>query len=285
MTDSFTEPALPDPVAGAGSRRERRRRRDRRRRGVVRAALGVVCVVLAALVVWKGPSILNEPMTSAVATSTPSSWEPPPSVPAGLVAVDEPASPGPVRTIDNRVFVVGDSVVQGASSGLADKMAGWSLLIDTKVGRFTREGVQVARGWKSHGDVGQIAVVGLGNNFAPRSEDIAREIDDMMRVLAGTEHVIWFTVAEYRPEQAKVNAALRAAVASHPQLVLVDWNAWYRAQRGFTGRDHLHLTPEGAAAYASLIAAAVTKVTQSADEVPAAGATSPRTYTKGVIPG
>jgi hypothetical protein len=68
-------------------------------------------------------------------------------------------------------------------------------------------------------------------------------------------------------------------------LVLVDWNTWYASRRGFTGRDHLHLTPAGAAAYASLIAAAVTKVTQAADEVPAPGASCPRTYTKGVIPG
>ncbi len=164
-------------------------------------------------------------------------------------------------------------------------MPEWSLLMDTKVGRFTTEGIKVARGWTSRGDVGQIAVVGLGNNFTPGAENIAGEIDDMMSVLADAEHVIWFTVAEYRPEQAEVNVALRAAVQRHPKLVLVDWDSWYQAERGFTGRDHLHLTPKGAEAYSSLVAAAVSKVTHAANEQPAAGATAPRTYTKGVIPG
>jgi hypothetical protein len=157
--------------------------------------------------------------------------------------------------------------------------------MDTKVGRFTREGIKVALAWKAKGDIGQIAVVGLGNNFTPGAENITSEIDDMMNVFADTEHVIWFTAAEYRPEQAEVNAALRAAATRYPKLVLVDWDAWYESQRRFTGRDHLHLTPKGAAAYSSLIAAAVTKVTQAADETPAGGATAPRMYTKGVIPG
>jgi hypothetical protein len=281
MTDSSNEPAPPHHSAGtvAASRRDRRQRRDRRRRRAGGLALGVAGVALVTVVVWQGPVVLDEPTTTTMPTSTP-----PPSVPSGLVAIDEPVSPRPARTIDNRVFVVGDSVVQGASSALADKMPEWSLLVDTKVGRFTREGVKVARGWEAQGDIGQIAVVGLGNNFSP-GEDIAGEIDDMMSVFADTEHVIWFTVAEYRPQQAKVNTALRAAAARYPKLVLVDWNAWYESRRNFTGRDHLHLTPAGAAAYASLIAAAVTKMTSAADEIPAPGASRARMYTKGVIPG
>ena len=281
MNDPVTEPALPHPSSDTrdGSRRDRRLRRVRRRRWTGGIALVVVVAALAALVVWKGPSILDEPATATVAASTPA-----PSVPSGLVAVDDTASSGPAKTIDNRVFVIGDSVMQGASFVLADKMPDWSLLMDTKVGRFTREGVKVARGWKERGDIGQIAVVGLGNNFTP-GEDIRSEIDDMMGVLSDTEHVIWFTAAEYRPAQAEVNAALRAAAQRYPKLVLVDWDSWYEAHRGFTGRDHLHLTPEGAEAYSSLIAASVAKVTQAANEQPAPGASRPQMYTKGVIPG
>src|SRR4029077_15161170 len=58
------------------------------------------------------------------------------SIPSGLMAKDPESDTPAIHSIDNRVFVVGDSVMQGAAPYLGDLLEGWSIQADTRVGRF-----------------------------------------------------------------------------------------------------------------------------------------------------
>jgi hypothetical protein len=203
------------------------------------------------------------------------------TIPQGLIA-GRAASPPPIHSIDNRVFIVGDSVMQGAAPYLGDLLDGWSIIADTRVGRFIDEANRVIE--KRHGDIGQIAVLNLGNNYNGDRAAFARQVDVALGQLAAVPHVIWIDVAEFEDDRAEVNDTLHAAARTHPNLTVVDWNSWWEKDRSLTGADHLHLTPKGAEAYASLVASAVSEVTEAAGEIPAPGAKPPRLNTSGRIP-
>ncbi len=205
------------------------------------------------------------------------------SVPSGLIGGATGAAKAPTHLIDNRVFVVGDSVMQGAAPYLAGDLPGWSIIADTKVGRFLDEADKVIQ--KRRKDIADIAVLNLGNNYDGNQQEFADQVAVTLAELSGVEHVIWLNVAEFQPDRAEVNAVLTQAATTHPNLTIVDWNTWWAANRAFTGSDHLHLTDAGAKAYASLVTAAVQQVTADAGEAPAAGVAKPSLNTSGTIPG
>lgn len=205
------------------------------------------------------------------------------SVPAGLIeGITASSVPPLVTPIDNRVFVVGDSVMQGASPYLPDLMPDWSLIIDTKVGRFLDEAIRVIN--RRREEIADIAVLNLGNNYGGDQVTFATQVEEALNALAGVRHVIWVNAAEFTTDRAEVNQVLRDAATRHPELVVVDWNSWWAQRRSFTSGDRLHLTEEGARAYATLVALAVRQVTEAAGEYPKPGASKPVVQTRGTIP-
>jgi hypothetical protein len=162
------------------------------------------------------------------------------SIPPGLITGRSASAP-PIHSIDNRVFLVGDSVMQGAAPYLGDLLEGWSIIADTRVGRFIGEANRVIE--KRHEDIGQIAVLNLGNNYDGDEADFAQQVDLALDQLAAVPHVIWIDVAEFEDDRTEVNETLAAAARTHPNLTVVDWNSWWAKDRSLTGGDHLHLTP------------------------------------------
>jgi len=77
---------------------------------------------------------------------------------------------------------------------------------------------------------------------------------------------------------------LRSELLTHPNLTLLDWYTPWKAEPSYTGNDHLHLTPDGADAYAALIADGVTRVTAAEKQTPAPNPKSAKLTTKGQIP-
>ena len=95
-------------------------------------------------------------------------------------------------------------------------------------------------------------------------------------------HVIWFNIGEFEDDRAEVNEVLRAAATSATRTwCIVDWNSWWEQDDSLTSGDRLHLTPDGAQAYAALVAASVLQVTEAAGEIPAPGAKPPKLNTSG----
>jgi hypothetical protein len=257
-----------------------RRRRSHRPFWWVLATIVLGALIGSGLAVLAGHQSGSEVASAESTTTTAASSRP--SIPSGLVARDPEADTPAIHSIDNRVFVVGDSVMQGAAPYLGDLLEGWSVIADTRVGRFIDEANRVVL--KRRKDVGQIAVLNLGNNYNGDEVAFAQSVDTALAGLTGVSHVIWVNTGEFEEDRAEVNEVLREAAKTHPNLTIVDWNSWWEQDDSLTSGDRVHLTPDGAQAYAALVAASVLQVTEAAGEIPAPGAKPPKLNTSGQIP-
>jgi hypothetical protein len=70
---------------------------------------------------------------------------------------------------------------------------------------------------------------------------------------AGAQRVLWLTLTEERQSYADMNDVLRAAVAKHPELTIVDWQMYSRSHPDWFQDDGLHLGYGGAVGMATLI--------------------------------
>jgi hypothetical protein len=162
---------------------------------------------------------------------------------------------------DNRVFMVGDSVLQSAAPGYGNQLRrvlgplGWRTTIDAVEGRPASGAVDVLR--ERRGDIGQVVVILIGNNYNGNEPEYGRNLDQMLTLLDGVDKIVMLTVEEYRPMQAEVNAEIRREAARNPRVVLVDWNAVAKTTPGVNRPDGLHLTNIGAGVLAATIADAL----------------------------
>jgi len=126
-------------------------------------------------------------------------------------------------------------------------------VLDARGSRQAPEAIGVLRQLRASGKLGDVVIVHIGNNGTFTAE----EFDQMMGVLSGVRKVLVVNVTipeghSYVPN----NEVLADGVRRYPnKAVLVDW---YTASYGHPEYfwDGLHLTPQGAQAYADTIAAA-----------------------------
>lgn len=174
--------------------------------------------------------------------------------------------------------MVTDSVGLGAKDAVpAAFPADWQVTVDGTPALFVEqlESKHVRSRMATTPDVfGDYAVVAGGYNFPywdPARFD--RSIDSIIAAFeqAGVKYVFWVTLREVKPEYITasawnqvqpyywyfptVNAHLRAAVARHPNLSLVDWAAI--ADRPGLTYDAIHLNTFGAAEYSNNISRVV----------------------------
>lgn len=179
---------------------------------------------------------------------------------------------------EHRVYMVTDSVGLGAANAVpAAFPADWDVVVEGTPALFVEqlESKYVrTRMAESPSILGDFAVVAGGYNYPywdPARFD--RSIDSIIAAFeeAGVKYVFWVTLREVKPEfitasawtQVQpyywyfpiVNAHLRAAVARHPNLSLIDWAAI--ADRPGLTYDAIHLNTLGAAEYAANIARVV----------------------------
>ncbi len=185
--------------------------------------------------------------TSAPATTAPATTTPPPPPPTTTVATTTP----PLPAGDNRVFVLGDSVLLGGQETVPAALTGWVVTYDAVGSRRLPQGIEVLRARRS--EIGRVVVIQQGNNYIAGEGSFAAQIDQAMAVLAGVDRVVWLTVAEKWPSRVEINAAIRAAPQRWPQAVVADWAAMVAAHPEYAS-DMLHLTTSGRLAIARLIA-------------------------------
>lgn len=179
---------------------------------------------------------------------------------------------------EHRVYMVTDSVGLGAKNAVpAAFPADWQVTVDGTPALFVEqlESKHVRTRMATTPEVfGDYAVIAGGYNYPywdPARFD--RSIDSIIAAFeqAGVKYVFWVTLREVKPEYITasawtqvqlyywyfptVNAHLRAAVARHPNLSLIDWAAI--ADRPGLTYDAIHLNTLGAAEYSSNIARVV----------------------------
>lgn len=249
-----------------------------------------------------GTTATTEASTTTVAPSTASTASTLPPLPEPSPAL---SSPG-----DNRVLVLGDSVILGAAIDVPRELTGWNVTFDAKESRFINNVVAVIRQHKADADglraldrakveqayadagqapppapkpltlteaIGRVVVVHLCTNYAAGG-GFAGYIDAVMDELVGVERVVWVTCGEWSPGQTEANDAIRAAAVGDERIVVADWAAYARGE-GFTYEDGIHLTEPGRAEIAALVARAVGPAPQPLPPAPATTLPRPTTTT------
>ncbi|HSO97246.1 MAG TPA: hypothetical protein VLV81_14550 [Acidimicrobiia bacterium] len=169
------------------------------------------------------------------------------AAPSGARA--QTGGPGPV---DPRLFVIGDSVIVGARVALAQRLAGWQVNVFAQESFSTLAAPSVINA--SRALIGEVVVVGLGNNDAGNPVTFGQRIDAVMQSLTGVRRVIWVNLRNFRAFVPAANAQLAAATARWPTLEIADWDARATPDPSLVYGDGLHLTLAGQAAMAELVA-------------------------------
>ncbi|HOG48491.1 MAG TPA: acyltransferase family protein [Anaerolineae bacterium] len=169
----------------------------------------------------------------------------------------QPATPTPSPTPDAappgpaRVYAIGDSVMLGAVGALQRALG--DIEIDAAISRQFFAATNILRARRAAGLSSPVVVVHMGNNGG-----ITRsEFDEMMQALAGVQRVVFLSLKVPREWEGPNNAIIAEGVARYPNAVLVDWRAASLERPDYFWEDGIHLRPEGAQAYAALVAAAV----------------------------
>jgi hypothetical protein len=190
----------------------------------------------------------------APTTTTPAGQPTPPPTPPPLGrVVFERRGVAPA----NRVVAVGDSVLLGIQGNLPGAVPGWAPVLDAQESRLPGVGDDVILG---RPDLGRVLVVMLGHNVGP-GEDYRVYLSSIQQAIDQRpviDRVVWVTAAEIGGPQLAWNEALRAFVAERRaagdiESHLLDWALYNAANPGYSD-DGLHLTLDGRAALAGLIA-------------------------------
>ena len=110
--------------------------------------------------------------------------------------------------------------------------------------------------------LGPTVVVEIGNNDF--SSTYAANMESALDALrdAGVEHVLWLTLhlTPKHTTYATMNAAIAAAAAHHPELSVLDWNAYVAPHPEWFQADGVHLTGDGPRALAEFVRAGLASI-------------------------
>jgi hypothetical protein len=179
-------------------------------------------------------------------------------------------TPGPV---DPRLLVIGDSVLLGAHDALVARLPGWAVTVYAQEGLSTLAAPSIITA--NRPNVGEVAVVALGNNDQGNPITFGQRIDGVMQALSGTRQVIWVNLRQFASWVPAMDAQLQAATARWPNLEIADWNGRAAPNPALVYADGLHLTPSGAAAMAELIAEHLGAYVQQREQATATTTTTP----------
>jgi hypothetical protein len=148
--------------------------------------------------------------------------------------------------LDRRVFVVGDSLTEGAEPWLerAVTARGWTLTgVDARVGRSVRDGLAVLR--RRVRTLPPTVIVALGtNNLGASAADVEAWLADARRIVGPERRVVWVNLAVAGSpgriaRGREINAALRMS-ARRWDVDVLDWAAWARRNGVATKSDGIH---------------------------------------------
>ena len=106
-------------------------------------------------------------------------------------------------------------------------------------------------------DLGQTVVMVIGyNEFAG---NWVGSVNDVLDAFArhGVKRVIWLNMKEAEHPDINMNDQLAAIAATHPEVTVLDWNAYSRSHDDWFQGDGLHLIESGALAMATFIHSAL----------------------------
>jgi len=180
--------------------------------GTSRTAVAEPKLATAPLIGSAPSTVAPSTMATSVADSVATTAAPPSAAPTSITLpafTAKPATPvssfpgavNPGLITDNRVFMLGDSVLQSAGPGHGDQIGtllralGWVVTMDAEQGRPLSVAVDVLR--RRRGEISQVVVVLIGNNYNGDEKQWASQLDTMLSILDGVREVVLLTVEEF----------------------------------------------------------------------------------------
>ena len=158
---------------------------------------------------------------------------------------------------DHPVFIVGDSLTQGARSEI-EKIAGDKATIDGKTSRNMSAGVSIINGWETSGALTDdaIIVVCLAHNITDSTVKDAQKIVEMIKP---GQSLIMMT-GHGRNNMSAINEYVRSLPNVYSYITVADWDLTIAQSPGLLSDDGIHVGKrQGNELYASLILAALEK--------------------------
>ncbi|HST15624.1 MAG TPA: hypothetical protein VLJ44_12325 [Gaiellaceae bacterium] len=170
-----------------------------------------------------------------------------------------------------RVSIVSDSVLTSVTWGNAPAQAALEQNLDVQLdagvcrrlnvqscefnGGYVPTTLDVLNGWRT--SLGPVVVIVDGYNDIPASfaPDVELTLDTLRN--DGVQRVLWLNLHAVRPEYVQKNAVLAAAALHHPELGVLDWNAYSSSHPEWYQTDSIHLVPAGGVAIAAFIHQAI----------------------------
>ena len=151
---------------------------------------------------------------------------------------------------DHPVFIVGDSLTQGALKDISNAVAGAT--IDGKVGRNMSEGLAIIRGWDDAGILSDdaIIVVCLAHNITGGTLTDAEQIVNMVKP---GQSLIMMTGHGYS-SMAPINEYIRGLPPGNNYITVADWDFTIAQCPELLSDDGVHVgKKQGNELYANLI--------------------------------
>lgn len=156
------------------------------------------------------------------------------------------------------VTAIGDSIMIDATPYLRKFLPG--IVIDAQIGRQMYQAQAVFTQLKSEGDLGSRVIIELGTNGSFTEGQLV----SLLRSLGRVQQIVLVNTRVPRPWEGVVNSTLAKAAATFRHTTLVNWYAASAGKNSYFYPDGVHLNPEGAKFYASLLARAVDPLPSSA---------------------
>jgi lysophospholipase L1-like esterase len=153
---------------------------------------------------------------------------------------------------DQRVLVIGDSVMLGAQDALLARLAttGWQAtpVLAESLHAYDAPGIVDAQ----RAAIGDAVVVSLGTNDGMTPDQFAGWIDGLMERLRDVRRVYWVNLRPFADWVPAANAEIDAARERWPNLRVIDWST-QGADPALVYADGFHLNDAGRAAMAELV--------------------------------
>lgn len=194
-----------------------------------------------------GPQI-----TSIIPTAhhhpSPSTSVPGTTLPHGPL---EPTTTTTAPPAGQGVTAIGDSVMVDAAPYLRQSLPG--IDIDAQVGQQLYQVQSQIQQLKDQMDIGDRVVIELGTN-GPYT---AAQLESLLNSLGPMQKIVLVNTRVPQPWQQEVNSTIASVAPSYPNAVIVDWYNDSAAFPQYFYPDGVHLNPDGAKYYASLLVQAL----------------------------
>lgn len=145
------------------------------------------------------------------------------------------------------ITLIGDSIALDVDSYVKELLPG--IVVDGKVGRQMTQVQQVVDELQSRGQLGDRIIIELGSNGVFNKSKLRSLLDSLQ-----DKQLYLVTTRVPRSWQDSVNRAIKEIANEYPNVNIIDWYSASENKSELFAHDGVHLTPDGAKYYASLLA-------------------------------